>query len=409
MSAVSLEGAPVCFNWSITIGSLAAVVVLMIAGIFVAGNDIFATSKREQILSEILGNKFMTDREAMWAMTRVICFHKLHFLFAGSFLAASGAIVMHYTGMMAQRGPFRTEWDAGYVAASIASGIVICFVGFWIIFRLRWKIQQFWLRYVSAAVISAAFCFLHFFGMLGVTYHADNNKLDSCKSTWEMDETSPSAWTTHQRIIIALAIIVPSISLYIENLISQELILAYDVQEKENPNNLRNELFADGKSKLQTFLKDTAMPEDEDGDEEDLFNEQGQLLRAEKERRKPGNSKPIADLFTSTTIMVANLTGFTSWSSMREPSQVFMLLEAVYETFDKILRRFESVAKAEVTGDSYVAVAGLLDNARNKDHAIIMCRVAREMQQKITILTQKLEVVLGPDTGDVGVRIGLHR
>ena len=45
-------------------------------------------------------------------------------------------------------------------------------------------------------------------------------------------------------------------------------------------------------------------------------------------------SKPIADLFTETTIMFADICGFTAWSSVREPSQVFTLLETVYQAFD---------------------------------------------------------------------------
>jgi Adenylate and Guanylate cyclase catalytic domain len=42
------------------------------------------------------------------------------------------------------------------------------------------------------------------------------------------------------------------------------------------------------------------------------------------------NSKPIADLFPHTTILFADLAGFTAWSSEREPCQVFTLLETIY-------------------------------------------------------------------------------
>ncbi len=38
------------------------------------------------------------------------------------------------------------------------------------------------------------------------------------------------------------------------------------------------------------------------------------------------NAKPIADLFPNTTVMFADIAGFTAWSSQREPSQVFTLL-----------------------------------------------------------------------------------
>lgn len=39
---------------------------------------------------------------------------------------------------------------------------------------------------------------------------------------------------------------------------------------------------------------------------------------------------PIADNFPETTIMFADIAGFTAWSSEREPSEVFQLLESVY-------------------------------------------------------------------------------
>ena len=52
------------------------------------------------------------------------------------------------------------------------------------------------------------------------------------------------------------------------------------------------------------------------------------------------DSKPIADLFPYTTVMFADIVGFTAWSSVREPSQVFTLLESVFRSFDRLARRF---------------------------------------------------------------------
>ena len=42
-------------------------------------------------------------------------------------------------------------------------------------------------------------------------------------------------------------------------------------------------------------------------------------------------TQPIADLFPSTSIMFADIAGFSAWSSTREPAQVFLLLETVYK------------------------------------------------------------------------------
>lgn len=90
---------------------------------------------------------------------------------------------------------------------------------------------------------------------------------------------------------------------------------------------------------------------------------------------------------------------------MREPSQVFTLLETIYHAFDVIAKR-RRVFKVETVGDCYVAVAGLPEP--RKDHHTVMARFARDCMYTFNILTKKLEVSLGPDTGDLGLRTGLH-
>jgi len=62
------------------------------------------------------------------------------------------------------------------------------------------------------------------------------------------------------------------------------------------------------------------------------------------------NFKTIADLYPESTVMFADIVGFTAWSSMREPSQVFLLLETLYSEFDMIARR-RRVFKIETIGD----------------------------------------------------------
>lgn len=44
------------------------------------------------------------------------------------------------------------------------------------------------------------------------------------------------------------------------------------------------------------------------------------------------STTPLADLFLETTVLFADIAGFTAWSSAREPSQVFILLETIYGT-----------------------------------------------------------------------------
>jgi class 3 adenylate cyclase len=61
-------------------------------------------------------------------------------------------------------------------------------------------------------------------------------------------------------------------------------------------------------------------------------------------------TKPIADLFPETSVMFADICGFTAWSSVREPSQVFVLLETLYRAFDNIAKT-RKVFKVETVGD----------------------------------------------------------
>ena len=37
-----------------------------------------------------------------------------------------------------------------------------------------------------------------------------------------------------------------------------------------------------------------------------------------------------------------------------------------------------------------------------------MCKFARECQSQFSVLVRQLEVILGPDTGDLAIRVGLH-
>ena len=144
-------------------------------------------------------------------------------------------------------------------------------------------------------------------------------------------------------------------------------------------------------SKLRRFMDKSGTAEDpnNEGDSEAIILE----------------SKPIADLFPETTVMFCDIAGFTAWSSVREPSQVFTLLETVYRAFDRMAKQ-RRVFKVETIGDCYVAVAGCPDPMKN--HAVVISRFALECMQTMDTLTKRLEVTLGPDTGDLAVRIGLH-
>jgi Adenylate and Guanylate cyclase catalytic domain len=105
------------------------------------------------------------------------------------------------------------------------------------------------------------------------------------------------------------------------------------------------------------------------------------------------NQGSIAQVYPDTTVIFADIVGFTSWSSTREPTQVFHLLETLYAGFDALAKMY-GVYKIETIGDSYVAVVGLPKS--RKGHAVIMAKFANDCRTKMMELLQELEGFLGP-------------
>ena len=102
---------------------------------------------------------------------------------------------------------------------------------------------------------------------------------------------------------------------------------------------------------------------------------------------------PIAQVYPETTVIFADIVGFTSWSATRAPTQVFHLLETVYAGFDA-LAKVHGVYKIETIGDSYVAVVGLPQP--RKRHAVQMVKFANDIRKRMMELTKALEPMLGP-------------
>lgn len=69
----------------------------------------------------------------------------------------------------------------------------------------------------------------------------------------------------------------------------------------------------------------------------------------DKNNMETVGAQPIADLFPDCTVFFGDIVGFTAWSSVREPSQVFTLLESLYSKFDSLAKR-RSIFKVETVG-----------------------------------------------------------
>lgn len=90
-------------------------------------------------------------------------------------------------------------------------------------------------------------------------------------------------------------------------------------QLKKNGGLGMNAMNVAGKTRLRSFLDDGSKHPNSD-----LADDVGFV------------GAPIADLFPDCTVLFADIAGFTAWSSVREPAQVFSLLETLYSAFDGI-------------------------------------------------------------------------
>jgi Adenylate and Guanylate cyclase catalytic domain len=123
-----------------------------------------------------------------------------------------------------------------------------------------------------------------------------------------------------------------------------------------------------------------------------LMFDESDVNRADITSLPSHTSRPIACYFPDTTVLFADVVGFTSWSAKRPPELVFMLLETLYGCFDGVAHRL-GVYKVETIGDCYVAVTGLPDP--QPLHAVVMTQFAMECLQQMTTLMSRLKAWLG--------------
>jgi guanylate cyclase len=84
----------------------------------------------------------------------------------------------------------------------------------------------------------------------------------------------------------------------------------------------------------------------------------------------------IAEAYPNTTVVFADLVGFTPWAGRTEPSQVVHFLDDLFSRFDELATE-AGVEKIKTIGDSYMAVAGAPEP--RPDHAEAAVALARAM------------------------------
>ena len=106
----------------------------------------------------------------------------------------------------------------------------------------------------------------------------------------------------------------------------------------------------------------------------------------------------IADDFDKTTVLFADIVGFTRYTETVSPKQLITLLNSVFTKFDDLSQKHRA-EKIKTIGDAYMAVAGVPIQSSN--HAEQMAALALDMLQVI--------VQHNRDTGQLlQIRIGLH-
>ena len=107
--------------------------------------------------------------------------------------------------------------------------------------------------------------------------------------------------------------------------------------------------------------------------------------------------RQIADAYPDTTILFADVVGFTSWAQRTAPDRVVTVPSDIFSAFDKLTQEF-GLEKIRTIGDGYMAVAGA--PVPRRDHAPAAVALAQAM-----IATMGEERIrLGVD---LQIRIGL--
>jgi len=122
-------------------------------------------------------------------------------------------------------------------------------------------------------------------------------------------------------------------------------------------------------------------------------------------RLKNGESL-IADDFDDSTVLFADLAGFTKISSTISATDVVMQLNSIFSLFDGLLSKY-SLEKIKTIGDCYMLAGGVPEP--DKNHADVVARMALEMLDTIeqinTKTDQSLQVRIGINSGPVSAGV----
>ena len=110
----------------------------------------------------------------------------------------------------------------------------------------------------------------------------------------------------------------------------------------------------------------------------------------------------IADRFTQTSVLFADIVGFTRMTERIAPEELVDRLNQVFSSFDDLADKL-SLEKIKTIGDAYMVAAGLGDHA--EDHALAIAEMALAIQRRVADFSERfgepLSLRIGIDTGPV--------
>jgi class 3 adenylate cyclase len=115
------------------------------------------------------------------------------------------------------------------------------------------------------------------------------------------------------------------------------------------------------------------------------------------ERLKEGNAV-IADHFESTTVLFADIVGFTALSETVAPTELVRRLNRIFSAFDDLAER-HGLEKIKTIGDAYMVAGGFPD--QRDGHAADVSAMALDMLAAVEAYNRETEQ-------PVSIRIGIH-
>ena len=122
-------------------------------------------------------------------------------------------------------------------------------------------------------------------------------------------------------------------------------------------------------------------------------------------RLKHGEDR-IAESYPETTVLFADVEGFTAWTMQTDPERVIGLLDDLFTRLDEVTAA-SGIEKIKTIGDAYMAVVGA--PVPQQDHAMVAIDAARRMLEAVSawreahVVTLELRIGLasGPTAGGV--------